>query len=80
MMKSTQTATERAGTTTGAAAIAGALERLPWDLAKDEFGRKGCDFIGVMGTLLVRTAKDQFRAYIRIQMIRREFLVPFLLP
>ena len=40
------------------------LSRLPWDLAKDEFGRKGADFIGVMGALLVRTAKDQFRAYI----------------
>ena len=40
------------------------LSRLPWDLAKDEFGRKGSDFIGVMGALLVRTAKDQFRAYI----------------
>ena len=40
------------------------LDRLPWDLAKDEFGRKGSDFIGVMGALLVRTAKDQFRAYI----------------
>ena len=40
------------------------LGRLPWDVAKDEFGRKGSDFIAVMGALLVRTAKDQFRAYI----------------
>jgi hypothetical protein len=40
------------------------LGRLPWDLAKDEFGRKGSDFIAVMGALLVRTAKDQFRAYV----------------
>ena len=40
------------------------LGRLPWDLAKDEFGRKGSDFIAVMGALLVRAAKDQFRAYI----------------
>jgi len=39
------------------------LNRLPWDLAKDEFGQKGADFIGVMGALLVRSAKDQFRAY-----------------
>lgn len=39
------------------------LSRLPWDLAKDEFGAKGADFIGVMGTLLLRSAKDQFRAY-----------------
>ncbi len=39
------------------------LSQLPWDLAKDEFGLKGADFIGVMGALLLRTAKDQFRAY-----------------
>jgi hypothetical protein len=40
------------------------LSRLPWDLAKDEFGVKGADFIGVMGTLLLRSAKDQFQAYV----------------
>ena len=40
------------------------LSRLPWDLAKDEFGRKGSDFIGLMGALLVRSAKDQLRAYV----------------
>lgn len=40
------------------------LGRLPWDLAKDEFGRKGSDFIAVMSALLVRTAKDQLRAYV----------------
>jgi hypothetical protein len=40
------------------------LSRLPWDLAKDEFGRKGADFIGVMGALLIRSAEDQFRAYV----------------
>lgn len=39
------------------------LNQLPWDLAKDEFGLKGTDFIAVMGALLLRTAKDQFRAY-----------------
>ena len=39
------------------------LQQLPWDIAKDQFGAKGADFIGLMGTLLVRTAKDQFRAY-----------------
>jgi len=39
------------------------LSRLPWDLAKDEFGAKGADFLGVMGTLLVRSAKDQLRTY-----------------
>ena len=40
------------------------LGRLPWDLAKDEFGPKGSDFIAFMGALLVRTAKDQFRSYV----------------
>jgi hypothetical protein len=39
------------------------LNRLPWDLAKDEFGPKGSDFLGVMGALLVGSAKDQFGAY-----------------
>jgi hypothetical protein len=40
------------------------LSRLPWDLAKDQFGIKGADFIGVMGALILRSAKDQFRAYV----------------
>ena len=39
------------------------LNRLPWDLAKDQFGAKGADFIGVLSTLLLRTTKDQFLAY-----------------
>jgi len=40
------------------------LNQLPWDLAKDQFGAQGADFIGVMGALMVRSAKDQFRAYL----------------
>jgi pyridoxine kinase len=40
------------------------LSQLPWDLAKDQFGGQGADFLGVMGTLLLRTAKDQFRAHL----------------
>jgi hypothetical protein len=39
------------------------LSKLPWDIAKDQFGVKGTDFISLMGTLLIRTAKDQFRTY-----------------
>jgi hypothetical protein len=39
------------------------LSRLPWDLAKDEFGGQGADFIGVMAALLLRSVKDQLRAY-----------------
>jgi hypothetical protein len=40
------------------------LNRLPWDLAKDQFGGQGADFIGVMGTLILRSAKDQFKPYL----------------
>ena len=40
------------------------LNRLPWDLAQDEFGSKGADFIGVMGRLLLCAAQDQFAAYL----------------
>jgi hypothetical protein len=39
------------------------LSRLPWDIAQDEFGVKGADFIGIFGTVLLRAAQDQFRAY-----------------
>src|SRR5438093_11384161 len=39
------------------------LGQLPWDIAQDEFGVKGTDFIGVFGTVLLRAAQDQFRAY-----------------
>jgi hypothetical protein len=39
------------------------LSRLPWDIAQDQFGVKGADFIGVMGTLLLHAAQDQFRVY-----------------
>ena len=37
------------------------LSGLPWDIAQDEFGIKGADFIGAMGTLLLQAAKDQFK-------------------
>src|SRR5437868_15271174 len=40
------------------------LDQLPWDLAKDQFGTQGADFIGLLGTLLVRSTKDQFRAQV----------------
>ena len=40
------------------------LNELPWDLAKDQFGAEGADFIGILSGLLLRAAKDQFRAYI----------------
>src|ERR1022692_4570177 len=40
------------------------LNQLPWEFAKDQFGPQGADFIGVMGALILRTAKDQFRPYL----------------
>ncbi len=44
--------------------VAAPLSRLPWDIAKDQFGVQGADFLGVMSTLLMRSAKDQFRSYV----------------
>src|ERR1700686_2882170 len=40
------------------------LNQLPWDVAKDQFGLQGADFIGVMGALIIRTAKDQIHLYL----------------
>jgi len=40
------------------------LSNLPWDIAQEEFGVKGADFIGVMGTLLLRATKDQFEGQV----------------
>lgn len=39
------------------------FNQLPWDLAKDEFGGKGADFIALACRLLSRTAKDQSYIY-----------------
>ena len=36
------------------------LKRLPWDIAQSEFGAQGADFMGIMGTLLLRAAQSQF--------------------
>lgn len=38
------------------------LDGLPWDLAQDQFGAQGADFIGVFGRVLLRAAQDQMRA------------------
>jgi hypothetical protein len=40
------------------------LNQLPWEFAKDQFGPQRADFIGVLGALMVRTAKDEFREYL----------------
>jgi len=40
------------------------LNQLPWDLAKDLFGPKATDVIGLTVALLLRAAKDQFISYL----------------
>jgi hypothetical protein len=40
------------------------LDKLPWDLAKDQFGGKGADFIALTCALLQRTAKDQLSRHL----------------
>ena len=42
------------------------LSRLPWDVAKDEFGVQGTDFLGVLGKVLLRAAKDEMRAQVPV--------------
>ncbi len=37
------------------------LDRLPWEVAQDEFGVQGADFIGKLGRLLVQHTKDQMK-------------------
>ena len=39
------------------------LNELHCDIAQDQFGVQGADFIGVFGTVLLRAAQDQFKAY-----------------
>ena len=40
------------------------LDKLPWEVAKDEFSPYGIDFIGVALALVVRNAKDEIRSYL----------------
>lgn len=35
------------------------LDRLPWDVAQDQFTVQGADFIAVFGRLLLRQAQDE---------------------
>lgn len=41
--------------------LPGPLSNLPWDIARDEFGSKGACFVGIMGSLLLKATKDQFK-------------------
>jgi len=43
--------------------LPGPLNRLPWDVAQDEFGVQGADFLGVMGKVLLRAAQFEFRGH-----------------
>jgi len=45
--------------------LAGPLSRLPWDIAEDEFGAVGSDFIAQLGRVLLRAGQDERRAQIR---------------
>lgn len=38
------------------------LDRLPWDVAQDEFGVQGARFLGLFGRVLVAAGQDQRRA------------------
>jgi hypothetical protein len=38
------------------------LDRLPWDVAQDEFGVQGADFLGIFGQVLLVAAQDERRA------------------
>ena len=40
------------------------LNQLPWDIAQDQFGVQGTDFIGHFGIVLLQAAQDQFKAYV----------------
>jgi hypothetical protein len=40
------------------------LSELPWDIAQDEFGAQGADFLGIMSTLILGPAQDEIRAYL----------------
>ena len=52
------------------------LNRLPWDIAQSQFGTEGADFIGIMGTVLLRSAQSQFRAYVTEDLRLTETLPP----
>ena len=55
------------------------LERLPWDLAKDEFKAQGCDFLQVFGRVLLGGVKDQIRKQVAV-ITREKSGHPLLVP
>lgn len=41
------------------------LSHLPWDIAQDEFGPVGSDFLGHLGRVLLRSGQDERRVQVR---------------
>jgi hypothetical protein len=41
------------------------LSHLPWDIAHDEFGLVGSDFLGHLGRVLLRCGQDEMSAQVR---------------
>jgi hypothetical protein len=41
------------------------LSHLPWDIAQDEFGPVGTDFIAHLGRVLLRFGQDERRVQVR---------------
>ena len=46
------------------ATVPAPLNQLPWNVAQDQLGSHGADFIGVMNALIIRATKDQIRRYL----------------
>ena len=42
------------------------LSHLPWDMAQDEFGPVGTDFLGHLGRVLLRCGQDQRRVQVPV--------------
>jgi hypothetical protein len=42
------------------------LSHLPWDIAQDEFGAVGSDFLGHLGRVLLRSGQDERRAQVPV--------------
>ena len=40
------------------------LDRLPWDVAQDEFGAKGAEFIAVLDRLLNKSGQDAMKVQV----------------
>ena len=69
---------------TSAPRLPAPLSRLPWDVAQDQFGIQGADFIGVTAKLLHGYVQDQFKAQVvdsigeasRLQLLPRQDAIP----